>query len=80
VREALGYHIQAAFQKLTLPRLVVQGDRDGELFVKGFEEFKKIATGDVEFRLISGAQHTYDTVKHRGEVIEVTRNWLKEKM
>ncbi len=79
VLEALGYNIQAAFQKLTLPKLMVQGDRDGVIFVQGFEEFKKIASGDTEFRLISGAQHTYDTVKHRREVIEVTRTWLKQK-
>ncbi len=79
VLEALAYDVQGAFKKIKVPRLLVQGDRDGELFVRGFEEFKKIASGDVEFHLIPGAQHTYDTVKHRGEVIEITREWLQRK-
>ncbi len=79
VLEALRYDVQTAFKKITIPKLMVQGDRDGELFVRGFEEFKKIASGDTEFHLIPGAQHTYDTVKHRKEVIEATREWLKRK-
>jgi alpha-beta hydrolase superfamily lysophospholipase len=80
VLEALGYNIQGAFQKLDMPRLVIQGDQDEALFVQGFEEFKRLTADNVEFRLIAGARHTYDTVKHRREVIETTRDWLKRKM
>ncbi len=75
--EAIGYDIESSFKKLDMPRLIVQGSEDDRVFVEGFRQFQTIARPPAEFKLIEGAGHTYQTVKHRKQVIEITLNWLK---
>ncbi|NOY78858.1 MAG: alpha/beta hydrolase [Calditrichaeota bacterium] len=78
ILEALSFDIQKSFARLTLPKLIVQGDQDEPLFREGFEAFKKIASGPAKFVKIPGANHTYDTVQHRKQVISETMNWFRE--
>lgn len=78
VLEALSFDIQKSFAKLTLPKLIVQGDQDEPLFREGFEAFKKIAVGPTTFVKIPGARHTYDTVKHRKQVLAETISWFRK--
>ena len=78
VLEALSFDVQKSFARLSLPKLIVQGDQDGPLFREGFEAFKKITAGPARFVKIPGAHHTYDTAKHRKQVISETINWLRQ--
>jgi len=75
--DAIKYNIDEHLKKLRIPKLIVQGSVDDPLFVKGFQHFKAIVQPPVEFQLIPGASHTYETVKHRAEVIQLTSVWLK---
>ena len=78
--DAIRYDVQGSFSKLALPKLVVQGDQDDPVFVRGFEAFQRIAQPPAKFEMIPGAGHTYQTVKHRRQVIEISKNWLLEQM
>lgn len=76
--DAIQYNIQDEFQKLVIPKLVVQGSKDDSVFTQGFEEFRKISAGQTQFEMIANAGHTFETVKHRKEVIQLTKNWLQK--
>lgn len=80
VLEALSFDILKSFEKLTLPKLIIQGGKDEKLFRDGFEAFKNAAKGPAEFLIIDGANHTYTTVKHRQEVILNTINWISKNL
>lgn len=74
--DAVQYDILDCFEKLLQPKLIVQGSGDGTVFTKGFDLFKKAASGKVDFQFLDGAGHTYETVRHRRLVIETSRDWL----
>jgi len=74
--DALKYDIKNALQNLSMPKLIVQGDADQQLFVEGFEEFKLIVQPPCDFMLMPGAGHTFETVRHRKQVIRQTVTWL----
>jgi alpha-beta hydrolase superfamily lysophospholipase len=74
--DAIQYDIMAAVKRLTLPKLFVQGCEDDPVFQRGFERFKEAAPAPSEFELIDGAGHTYETVRHRKEIIARTCAWL----
>jgi len=76
--DALRYNISDEFKKLKMPKLIVQGSKDGSVFTEGYEYFKKIALEPVGFHLIENAGHTFQTVKHRKDVIRVTVEWLEK--
>lgn len=77
--DAMQYNIAENLQTLVMPKLLVQGTRDDAVFRRGFERFKTLASPPVHSVWIEGAGHTYDTVKHRREVIRVTLTWLQER-
>lgn len=74
--EALGWDVRSAFRKLNLPVLMVQGGEDEPVFVKGFETFRSMNKSGVSFHFIPDAGHTFQTVRHRKQVIEVSADWL----
>jgi uncharacterized protein len=75
--DALQYNISNSLKNLKMPKLIVGGTNDESVFTQGFEDFKSIAKEPVEFSLIENAGHTFETIKHRKEVIQVTLDWLK---
>ncbi len=74
--DAVQYDIQKALSQLTVPKLVVQGTEDEEVFVQGFHQFRDIVTPPADFMEIPGAGHTYQTPQHRHKVIRQTAIWL----
>ncbi len=75
--DALRYDIQQAFTRLTLPKLVIQGTADSEVFIDGFHSFRDRALPPCDFMEIPGAGHTYQTPGHRRQVIRQSLIWLK---
>jgi len=76
--DAIKYNIFEHLKKLHLPKLIVQGTADDPLFVAGFQRFKAVVPSPVEFQLIQDANHTYEMVKHRNEIIQLTSAWLQK--
>ena len=74
--DAIQYHILEEFQKVELPKLVVQGSNDNPIFTNGFEQFRANSMGPTQFEMIDLAGHTFETVKHRSEVIQLALDWL----
>lgn len=75
--DALQYDIEAAFQGITIPKLVVQGSGDEALFVNGFNRFREIAQPPADFMEIPQANHAFQKPAHRRQVIKQTLTWLK---
>ena len=74
--DAMQYDVQKALSTLTMPKFIVQGTQDEELFVHGFHQFRDIVIPPADFMEIPGAGHTYQTPKHRHQVIRQTAIWL----
>lgn len=77
--DGITHDIQEAFAQLRLPKLIVQGTGDKELFVNGFHAFRDIALPPADFMEMPGAGHTFETPAHRRQVIRQTTIWLKRK-
>jgi len=76
-QDAVKYDVQRSLSKLEMPKLIVQGSEDQPLFVQGFEEFKLKVRPPCDFLMMPGAGHTFETVRHRRQVIRNTVTWLK---
>ena len=74
--DALQYDISECLKTIDIPKLIVQGSNDDTVFIEGYTHFKTIAQKPVDFLWIEDAGHTYETVKHRKEVIQRTLEWL----
>ncbi len=70
--------IPEAYNALEIPRLQIQGDQD----LPGFrEEFSKFCPQNdplVRHLVIPGADHVFNTWKHRRQVIAESTRWLKK--
>ena len=75
--DALSYDIQKTFKKLEMPKLILQGDADEEVFVAGMREFMDNAYPPCDFYEIPGAGHTYQGVHYTKKLLSVTTQWLK---
>ena len=75
--DARNYNIQNSFKNLSMPKFIVQGTGDEPLFTEGFKALQKLAMPPADFYEIPGAGHTYQTVKHRRQIIRATLTWLK---
>ncbi len=78
ITDALRYDVQAAARNAKVPLLFVQGDQDDPVFVEGFNIFRSAELPHADFVLIPGAGHTFQTVRHRAEVIRITLEWLRK--
>jgi len=74
--DALQYDIQGVLAGLAMPKFIVQGTNDAALFVKGFHEFRDIVMPPADFMEIPDAGHTYQTPRHRHQLIRQTVIWL----
>jgi pimeloyl-ACP methyl ester carboxylesterase len=75
--DALKYNVMRSFRKLTMPKLLVQGDKDDPLFVEGFYALQVKAVPPADFYMIPGAGHMYETVRYRQRLIATTTRWLR---
>ncbi|MGQ9561133.1 MAG: alpha/beta hydrolase [Candidatus Oleimicrobiaceae bacterium] len=78
--DALKYDVLRAFRKLTMPKLLVQGDKDDPLFVEGFRRMQEKATPPADFYMIPGAGHMFETVQFRRKLIAITTRWLRRNL
>ena len=76
-QDAIKYDVQQALSQLEMPKFFVQGDADRQLFIQGFEEFKLKVQPPCDFMMMPGAGHTFETVRHRRQLIRNTLTWLK---
>ena len=74
--DAMGYNVPEALARIEIPKFIVQGSEDAQVFIQGFQTFQDIATPPAYFMEIPGAGHTYQTPKHRRQVIRQTAIWL----
>lgn len=74
------YDILSAFREIKIPKLVIQGTADKELFIKGFFAFRNVAYPPADFMEMPGAGHTFQTPNFRRQVIHQTYIWLKRKL
>jgi uncharacterized protein len=74
------HDIQSAFQNIKIPKLVIQGTEDKQLFVDGFKAFRDLAYPPADFMEMPGAGHTFQTPAHRRQVIHQSYIWLKRKL
>ncbi len=75
--DALQYDVMSAIAELTLPKFIVQGTADAPVFVDGFHAFRDVVTPPADFMEIPEAGHTFQTPRHRHQVIRQTAIWLK---
>lgn len=75
--DALEYDIEAAFKNLSLSTFIVQGTADSEVFIDGFNRFRRLALPPTDFMEIPDASHTYVKPSHRRQVIRQTVTWMK---
>ncbi|MBC7187541.1 MAG: alpha/beta fold hydrolase [Calditrichaeota bacterium] len=78
--DALKYDVGRAFRKLSMPKLLVQGDKDDPLFVEGFRSMQVKATPPADFYMIPGAGHMFETVRYRRKLITTTVRWLRRNL
>jgi pimeloyl-ACP methyl ester carboxylesterase len=74
--DANQYDIQAELAKITVPKCIMQGTADAQLFVDGFADFQKIVTPPADFMEFPDAGHTFQTPAFRRQVIKQTTLWL----
>ena len=79
-QDGVQHDIQSAFKQIKIPKLVIQGTEDKELFVNGFFAFRDIAYPPADFMEMPGAGHTFQTPTHRRQVIWQSYIWLKRKL
>jgi uncharacterized protein len=77
--DGITHDVMAALECVTNPKLIVQGTEDSPLFVKGFHAFRDVVLPPADFMEIPDAGHTFQTPKHRRQVIRQTLIWLKRK-
>lgn len=75
--DALSHDIQEKFIMLKMPKLILQGDADEEVFVDGMRQFMDNAYPPCDFYEIPGAGHTYQGVHYTKKLLSVTTQWLK---
>ena len=76
-QDAIQYDVKNALAKIIVPKLIIQGTGDAEIFVNGFKEFPNIVSPPADFMEIPGAGHTFQISTHRMQVIRQTAIWLK---
>jgi len=76
-QDAVQHDIMNTFAGLALPKLIVQGTADGQVFTAGFEAFRRVARPPADFMQVPGAGHTFSNPAHRQQVIRQTLIWLK---
>jgi hypothetical protein len=62
------------------PALLVHGSEDGSVPVEHAGRYERALSGETTVHIIEGADHTYAGVAWEREAIEVTRDWLVERM
>jgi pimeloyl-ACP methyl ester carboxylesterase len=75
--EAPDYDIQSCLAQITVPKFIVQGTADDDLFVNGFFQFRDIVQPPADFMEIPDAGHTFASPGHRRQVIIQTSRWLQ---
>jgi len=75
-QDALQYDIQQAFSRITVPKLIIQGSADSEVFIRGLQMFRDSAQPPTDFMEIPGAGHTFQAPVYRRQVIRQTLIWL----
>ena len=75
-QDALHYDIHQAFSQITIPKLIIQGTADSEVFLQGFRYFRESALPPADFMEIPGAGHTFTSPRHRRQVLRQTLIWL----
>ena len=77
--DGITHDVLSALKSVTIPKLIVQGTEDSPLFVEGFHAFRKVVVPPADFMEIPDAGHTFQTPKHRRQVIRQTLIWLRRR-
>jgi pimeloyl-ACP methyl ester carboxylesterase len=77
LHDALKYDIEEELSQITVPKMIVQGTGDDDLFVDGFQRFREIVLPPAYFMEIPQADHAYQKPAHRRQVIKQTLTWLQ---
>lgn len=70
--------ISETYQKLQLPKLQIQGDKDFDYFQSEFESFFHKSPEPKKHIVIPGADHVFTNTAHRKEAIQLTLAWIEE--
>ena len=76
-QQAIEYDIQDSLAHITVPKFIVQGTADEQLFVDGFFSFRNVVTPPADFMHVPDAGHTFANPVHRRRVIRQTTLWLQ---
>ena len=74
--DAIQHDIKSALAALEMPKFIVQGTADEQLFVDGFAQFQDIVSPPADFMEIPAASHTFQHPAHRRQLIRQTTRWL----
>lgn len=72
------YDLLPDIRKLTMPVLLIVGEKDDSTPPAHQEILFKVLPGPKEFYVIAGAPHTFRDEKHLNEIKEIFKNWIKK--
>jgi len=78
VMEKLKYDLLPNAKKITMPVLLVVGEKDESTPVDQVKLLYRALSGPKETHVIKGAEHVFRTTKHLGEMQSVMRKWVKK--
>lgn len=78
VADRLKYDLLPDVGKLTMPTLLIVGEKDDSTPPAHQEILFKVLPGPKEFYVIAGAPHTFRDEKHLKEIQAIFKNWIKK--
>ena len=76
--DAARYNLETAIRSLTVPMLVVHGDRDDIIPVSEAHLAKQASPGRVELSIVEGGDHMFSTAEHQMQVGRTVANWFRK--
>jgi putative redox protein len=76
--DAARYNLEAAIRSLTVPMMVVHGDRDDIIPVSEAHLAKQANPGRVELSIVAGGDHMFSTAEQQMQVGRTVADWFSK--
>ncbi len=80
MEDRLKYNLLDKVDKLTMPVLLIAGDKDVPTPIEHQKILFEKLLGDKELHVIKGSPHTFRDKKHLDELYDIVNRWIKNKL